>query len=544
MLQLLIVDDIPSQVDSIVATVPKEELGIACIHKAFSGEEALSLFREHSIQIVITDIRMPEMSGIELIKQIREIDRTVKIIVLSGYADFEYAQSVVPYNTSGYLMKPVNSEHLRDKLSKLTEEIASEMKQQRQQQRDVYAFRENLPALRSELLTRLLRDNGVPFAELARKLNLLALPFSLQHQVGLFIVRLDGRLQEYENKDRELIEYAVSNMAEEVFNDAFHVWHSRDSNEYLVFLVASNREGNVGMSAGLGLDLHLMDNYAATFKKKAEALLHENLSVFIAKNGASFPEGLPGLYRSTIKGMREDADEKRGVFMRIADNRDQNRIETLTSLYRPPMLLHLLDTGNWVVAEKKLIEIFEELQHAHYPPEHANEAYFSIANAYQYMAHKRGKLLSELGGGASLGLMPAAPSLKQLEKWAFHVFRSLREQSEEAGEKQKAGLVDKVHAFIEGNLNDNLSLQTIAAHVGLHPAYLSRVYRAETGTNLSDYIQRYRMELAAYMLRSSDKRIYEIAQAVGYQAVPHFIKLFKGYSDKTPQDYRDRIGER
>ncbi|REE93124.1 two-component system response regulator YesN [Paenibacillus taihuensis] len=538
MLELLIVDDIPSQVDSIAATVPKEELGITAIHKAFSGEEALELFREHNINIVITDIRMPEMNGIELIKHIREMDRTVKIIVLSGYADFEYAQSVVPYNTSGYLMKPVNPDQLREKIGQLTEEIASETKQQRQQQRDVYAFRENLPALRSELLVRLLRDNGIPVAELARKLTLLGLPFGLQQEVGLFIVRLEGRLQEYENKDRELIEYAVANMAEEVFNDAFHLWLCRDSNEYLVFLAGSAGE------SGAGLDLYALENLAAVFKKKAEALLHDNLSVAIAMNGASFPEGMPGLYRSTIKGMRQAEDGKRGALLRIEDkSRDQNRIETLTSLYRPPLLIHLLDTGNWAGAEKKLVEIFDELKQAHYPPEHANEAYFSIANAYQYMAHKRGKLLSELGG-ATLGLMPAAPSLRQLEKWAFGMFRSLREQSEEGSEKQKVGLVDKIHAFIEQNLNDNLSLQTIAAHVSLHPAYLSRVYRAETGNNLSDYIQRYRMELAAYMLRSGEKRIYEIAQAVGYQGVPHFIKLFKAYSDLTPQEYRDRIGER
>lgn len=149
MLEVLIVDDIPSQVDSFAATIPKDELGIGRIHKAYSGKEALKLYQEQNIHIVITDIRMPEMSGIELIREIREMGRQVKIIVISGYADFEYAKSVVPYNTSGYLMKPVNPDQMREMLGKLAEEMACEMKLQQQQQRDVYAFREICPLCRA-----------------------------------------------------------------------------------------------------------------------------------------------------------------------------------------------------------------------------------------------------------------------------------------------------------------------------------------------------------------------------------------------------------
>jgi Response regulator containing CheY-like receiver domain and AraC-type DNA-binding domain len=536
MLEVLIVDDIPSQVDSIAATIPRDELDIGAIHKAYSGEEALQLYRDHNIHIVITDIRMPEMSGVELIREIREMGRKAKIIVISGYADFEYAQSVVPYNTSGYMMKPVDPDQLRVKLNQLSEEIASERKLQEQQQRDTYALRESLPALRNELLNRLLYDNGIPCAELERKLFLLNVPFPLQQKAGLFIVRLEGKLQQYERMDKELIEYAVTNMAEELFREDFHLWCCRDQNEYLVFLVAP-KEGNGTRGQ---MPQHVMDVQAAALKKKAEALLNGTISIIVAQNWASFPEGVPQLYRSVIDGMRMIEEKRQSVFLRFAGKQAQPRIGTLTSLYRPPLLMYLLDTGNWAQAEEKLKEVFAELRSVNYPPEHANEAYFAIANAYQYMAHKKGKLLSEYGA-PSFGLMPAAPSLGQLEKWAFMILRNLREQSADSSDRQK-GLVDRVHAFIEKNINDNLSLQTIAAHIDLHPAYLSRAYRAETGNNLSDFILRYRMELASYLLRSSDKKIYEVAQTVGYQAVPHFIKLFKAFTKMTPQEFRDRAG--
>ncbi|MEO3946338.1 response regulator [Gorillibacterium sp. CAU 1737] len=534
MLDVLIVDDIPSQVDSFAATIPKEELGIGRIHKAYSGKEALQLYEEQTIHIVITDIRMPEMSGIELIRAIRDLGRQVKIVVISGYADFEYAKSVVPYNTSGYLMKPVNPDQMRETLGKLVEEIAAEKKQQQQQQRDGYAFRESLPALQGELLNRLLYGKGISNTELERKLFLLGLPFSPQQEVGLFLVRLEGKLQDYEKLDKELVEYAVTNMAEEWLRDAFHVWFCRDHNEYLVFLVSSKEEADEnGPTLQNALEVR-----AAALKRKAESLLNGKVSIALAENGAYFPEGVPALYRSVIDGMRGIEEAQQGTFLRIAGKPEPVRVGTLTSLYRPPLLIHLLDTGNWTQAEEKLNEIFAELKSVNYPPEHANEAYFAIAGAYQYMAHKRGKLLSEFGA-PSFGLMPAAPCLKQLEKWAFFMLRSLREQTEESSEK-RTGLVDRVQKYIEANMNDQLSLQTIAAHIGLHPAYLSRVYRAGTGSNLSDYILRYKMEMASYLLRNSDKRIYEIAQIVGYQAVPHFIKRFKAFSNMTPQEFRER----
>ncbi|RAP76812.1 response regulator [Paenibacillus montanisoli] len=539
MFDVLIVDDIPSQVDSIAATIPKDELRIGRIYKAYSGEEALAIFREHPVQIIISDIRMPEMSGIELIREIRKTNGRVKIIVLSGYADFEYAQSIVPYNTSGYLMKPVNPEQLRSMLGNLIDEIEGEIKEHTQQQRSVYAFRESLPALRSELLNRLLCDERIPAAELARKLSLLDLPFSPRLEAGMFIVRLEGRLQAYKRVDRALIEYAVVNMAEEVVRDAFHLWSCLDQNEYLVFVAAPIEQdtGCAGISASF--DRFRLDRLAASLKKKAESLLGGSLSVAIAASGAAFPEGLPEHYRTIVNGIRRIEDGRHSVFLRVNEKPERVEIGTMISLYKPPLLLHLLDTGDWAGAEKKLGAIFDELKSVHYPPEYANEAYFAIAGAYQYMAHKKGKLLRELGG-STFGLMPAAPSLAQLEKWAFFFLRSIQELFGEQAEKQKLGLVDKVHKYVEEHMNDGLSLQSVAEHVGLHPAYLSRVYRAEAGNSLSDYILRYRMELATYLLRSSDKKIYEIAQSVGYQAVPHFIKLFKAHANMTPQEYRAR----
>ncbi|UUZ83326.1 helix-turn-helix domain-containing protein [Paenibacillus sp. P26] len=94
--------------------------------------------------------------------------------------------------------------------------------------------------------------------------------------------------------------------------------------------------------------------------------------------------------------------------------------------------------------------------------------------------------------------------------------------------------------FIEQHLAEDVSLQAISGHVYLHPVYLSKIYKLETGENLSDYVYRVRMDKATHLLLHSRDKIYEIAARVGYQRAHSFINVFKKHTGLTPQEYRDK----
>lgn len=100
----------------------------------------------------------------------------------------------------------------------------------------------------------------------------------------------------------------------------------------------------------------------------------------------------------------------------------------------------------------------------------------------------------------------------------------------------------KVQQYLEHNLEGDVSLQTIADHVFLHPSHLSKIYKLETGEGLSQYLFRLRMEKAAFILNQHHLKIYEVGEKVGLPNTPYFIKLFKKHFGVTPQDYRDRQG--
>lgn len=118
MYQLLIVDDEKSVVDSLALTIPWSDYGIEEVHMAYSAAEALEIAGHQAIDIMITDIRMPEMDGLELIERVNQLSKKMKCIILSGYDDFQYAQKALKANTFNYLLKPVIIEELIESVQK------------------------------------------------------------------------------------------------------------------------------------------------------------------------------------------------------------------------------------------------------------------------------------------------------------------------------------------------------------------------------------------------------------------------------------------
>lgn len=112
MYRLLIVDDQPDLVDDLAETLPWRELGIEAVYRAYSAHEALDIVRTNPVDVVVTDIRMPGMSGLDLMREIRRSWKNIRCILLSGYSDFEYARSGIRHQADDYLLKPVEDDQL------------------------------------------------------------------------------------------------------------------------------------------------------------------------------------------------------------------------------------------------------------------------------------------------------------------------------------------------------------------------------------------------------------------------------------------------
>lgn len=534
MSRLLLVDDEPMIVGSMVAN-DWASIGIEGVYKAGSGMEAIAVLESTAIDIVVTDIRMPGMDGLQLCKYVQEHHPRTKCILLSGYGEFEYARKAITYGTANYLLKPVKDEELMAEVARLRELLEREWDAMDAFEKTRHTLRTHLPVLRATLLQDLLSGMRLPAALLTERMNEYMLSFLVDQRTSMLLVRIDE--SERAIADPALHEYAVRNIASEILEHRFHAWTCKDANGYLCFLLQDKAEAIDSGDGGNSLELA-----AAELVAKVNGYLRGAVTVLVGEARA-FPLELVDQYRKTLNEFRKvPRSEQRAVILG-AETRKQSR--SMDSLYAPPSFQQLFESGRWPDARAKLEDLEAEMRSKKLDTEeHVNEVVYALMNAFLYTAHLQGKTVMELTGfEADIASEPGVfTRLDSVMEWADLALRNLETANVRDFKDSKGVLISKIHKFIENGISGDVSLQAIADHVGLHPAYLSSLYKQETKENISDFIMRYRMEKASVLLRTTDIRIYELSSQLGFQNPPYFSKLFKYYYGVTPQVYRDRNG--
>ncbi|MDI4645186.1 response regulator [Cohnella hashimotonis] len=541
-LQLLLVDDEASVVDSLAETLPWPSIGIANVFKAYSGQEALEILNTNSVDVIISDIRMPGMDGLELLAQVKRRWKKIKFILLSGHAEFTYAQQAMAHETFDYLLKPASDEEILGKVELAVETLRRERDEYRMQERVAKAFQESLPKLRGELLSELLQGFKYSPERLDKRMESLKIGLRPGAPFSLMLVRVEGQLLEMDFYSLSLMEYAIVNMAEEWFEDRFRLWSCKSVHGYLAFVVTATPEaaGELTMEA---LEQELR-NKASQLQLSVDHYLHGTVSVLIGKQG-EFPRDVKRLYEDLLLALRRQIGSQTGLFVQAADEIEQQPVHSLQRLYEPPLLLHLLESGNWELTEEKLTGIWSELnQRWAHSPEHLTEVFFSVYASFASFAHKNGKPLGDMIGPSLsdvAGLLPSRTAAS-LQSWMLDSFRMIRQSmvNEERDDREVA--VGKIKSFVQKHLVEDVSLQALADHMYMHPVHVSRLFKLQTGENLSDYVLRLKMELAASLLANPAMKSYEISLRLGYQNPNYFNKVFKKYYSLTPQEYRQKLG--
>ncbi|GIO89547.1 response regulator [Paenibacillus lactis] len=542
MYKLLIVDDEASVVEGLAHTIPWEHVGIDEVHKAYSGFEALEILQTQPVDIMITDIKMPRMSGLELIEITRTRWKKLKTILLSGHAEFAYAREAISLGTSEYLLKPVSDEVVLAKVGKAVESLRLERESDETYNRAVQAFRANLPQMRSEFLNQLLQGMNSPEDVWTKKLELLEMSSAICSEAALMLVRMEDRLTEMSPYDSSVMEYAIGNMADEIFGDRFRLWRCRDIHGYLVFFVFDSHDPKEERPPDIAPEYELK-HCASQLQMNVSRYLKGTISVLIGRRGR-FPEDVRKLYQDSLLALRRHIGSHSDMFVYAADEEELHPVRSLQKCYEPPLLHHLLESGSWELVRDKLEQILKELSLAHsQSQEHVTEAFFFIYSSLSAYAHKNGRSLSDYLGAslADVTGLSQCTNAATLGKWVNQVLPLLEQSAERATRSDRSAAVSRMKRFIREHLSEDISLQAIADHMYMHPVHVSRLFKMETGSNLSDYVLRLKMERAAEMLADHSLKNFEIALKLGYQNPNYFIRVFKKYYSVTPQEYRNNL---
>jgi two-component system response regulator YesN len=528
------VDDEPSVVDALAHTFPWSDYDIEEVLCAYSGREALELVKRHVIDIVITDIRMPGMDGIQLIEQIRKFSRQTEIILLTGYAEFDYAKRALQLNASDYLLKPVSDESLTESIAKVIRKLKVEWEEAASFQRTTELLKEHQPALKAEYLANLLEGGRLDAKD---SLPLIDVPFTIGDPVVPVLIRLEGHFSQYNHRDRLLMEYSILNMAEETLGLYFELWSCRDRYDYL-FLALMLKESEAAEDGN-----ELLPRLCSQLQSNVLRYLQGDISIVIG-NRLAFPDELSAGYQSTVKTMRRRIGKDVGLLMNVNDPVEEQYIPTLKTLHEPPSIIHLFEAGRWEEAGLKLASVSDELDHAwNDSPELLAEMYHTLASACYRYAHVNGETLAQLferiGEKDGIPELSTLLSVKRMKEWAVGLCVKLASGNTEEIRHSRTFVVNQVKDYIHDHLSEDVSLHILADQVNLHPVYLSKVFKLETKEGIKDYLHRVRMEKAVHLLKNSELRIYEITTEVGYLNTPYFIKVFKKEFTMTPQEFRD-----
>ncbi|QAY68023.1 response regulator [Paenibacillus protaetiae] len=540
MIDVLLVDDETYVTESLEATIPWAELGVSRVYRADSGKAALRILEEHEVDIVVTDIRMPAMTGLELIETIAERWPDIRCMLLTGYSDFEYAKRALQLHAADYILKPVDDGEFITSLLTIIEELKLEWEQADSYHRLLYNMKSDLGMLRGSLLEDLLLGRQLSPKLLAEKLAFYEIPFRLDEPAVLLLIHYGNPYGKSDRNSMELMNYAVLNIAEETLSPHMRVWHGAAPHNCLVIAaqLVRNRPDYGGEAQHRR---QMLERAAAELREQALAYLKADLSLIVS-GWFRFPDQVAEAYRKSVSAYYASAGETAGKVLFLEDRRllPEAKLNFTESMYKPPTLIHLLESKQWEASGGKIRDIFLALRRTGYTREHLQEVFLYVTNAFMYCAHKQGQFIYELdhSGMDMLFDSSAVQSLDRLESWSETMLQRLRTELSASDKYAKSHLVNQVQEIVAATLGQDASVKTVADKVFLHPVYLSKVYKAETGESLSDYMIRLRMEKAHYLLKHSGKKIYEITAELGYQNPQYFSKLFRKYYGMTPHEFR------
>ncbi|WP_438444093.1 response regulator transcription factor [Gorillibacterium sp. sgz5001074] len=541
MIEILLVDDETYVTESLAETIPWTEIGVACVHQAASARDALSILEEQSVDILVTDIRMPEMDGLALIREVSARWPHVRCLVLTGHSDFEYAKKAIQLQVSDYILKPVDDGEFVTSVTNAIGSLKDEWEQAERYNQLLYHRKSDFSVLRANLMHELVLGRRLSPGRLRDKLSEYELPPVMDEHAVLLLIRLGRSFTSLDSGSVPLMEYAVGNIAEEVFGGTFHAWSCKAPHSCLLVLL-SPKPAAAGLPDSEQARKSALTALVKEFRRNVSNYLKGELSVVIT-DWFSFPDGISGAYRTGLNAVFLSAQDEAGSvqFLNDRDTREM-LVPSAEILYKPPTLLHLLESLQWEAARSKVGEVFGDLEAKRYTMEQLYGIFLSVSNAIIYIAHKRGLSMAQLdASGFDPILNPnMMHSLEQVRAWTFRMLDTLQEDVSVSDLHTKSYIVKQVQKMVAVELGQDLSVKTIADRVFLHPVYLSKIYKAETGESLGDYIIRMKMDKALYLLRHTNKKIYEITTELGYQNPQYFSKMFKKYTGMTPNEFRDQ----
>ncbi|WP_167357155.1 response regulator [Paenibacillus pectinilyticus] len=513
-----------------------ERFQFQAIGLAANGKQALDLMQRNDVDVVITDIKMPVMDGIELSREISIHYPHVKIVILSGYKEFSYARDALQAGVSEYLLKPVDLKNLSESMMKLKLQMDAERQSSQKLQSYANQLANSLPAARDHFFQSLVEAPLPEYHEAKEKMSLLEIEMNASYYCCA-AVKLETKEQQDGNApDSTMMNKAHTILERHLDAGQCHSYALRKkAGELIVFLNLN------GTSVPPRRSLSLL------FEQIIVSIEHETGCRSIIGLGDVYQSLLsfPDSYKQARSVMERNIFLERGGLF-LWDSAEGQLLERKDYPY--PHETKLLDAVLEGNLDSSLLHFqqfwnscgldAEQAEHAH-----VHRYLMPLFTMLERRLDLHGASFESI---ASLSMpfiefVEQFQTLSQLKTALDRLISDITlhiKKLNDVVQTTSHSAVHQVKKYIEEHCSEKITLNQMAELVYLNPSYFSIQFKKETGINFIDYLKNCRMEKAKELLRRIDLKVYEIGEIVGYQDRKYFATTFKSYTKLTPLEYR------
>lgn len=530
MYRVLLVDDEVLIREAIAENIDWNGLGFELCGVCENGKEAIEKIKENPPDLVLTDICMPYVDGLDLAKYIYENYETVKVVIISGYDNFEYAKGAILYQVMEYILKPVTAFELSETLLKVRERLDSERQESRQLDRIKEAYKKSMPLLRERFLNQLLlgreRCDSVEDALIGYDIRLKGETYAVIQIVCTSSFDFVNQQEEAE----ELVRFAAYNVAEEMVKTEPNCTVFQESSNITTFLMAGESEyhlerrvdvlcSNIQTYLVAQLRIHTMAVMGRCVERLKELYKsYENLT--LAREYGFLFEDESIIYGREFYHQKETSPVdihrwSERINLAVRQGNEEQLLSDVKAFFQTMRKNHTVKERLVAYIHNIVLKVMEVLEEVH--PE-AQEAQQMERTLFEY-----------LGEDHKMEYMESA-----VAQFCSKVSKILVTGRENMGQIQAAKALD----YIEKNYQDmNVSLNSVCRYLAMSTSYFSVVFKSQTGETFTSALTKKRIEKAKELLETTDLKTYEVAEEVGYSDAHYFGSTFKKYTGETPKEY-------
>lgn len=513
---ILIVDDeemICKGLKSMIERSSIEDIGEVSF--TYYPESVQQIVKEKKIDIIITDIRMPVMTGLDLIREVSKDNPSMKFIVLSGYDDFEFVKKAFKLGAFDYLLKPGSIDELKSIIEKIIGTINEEEKNKLRQQSNTHKY---INAVLENRLNKIFSGNRVKEENIEDLFKELNINFSYPY----FTV---GVLSFYnkigESKNFEIVSFCLEKVAK-VFKESREVvvMYFQGFNNNLVFIFNHTK----------AITTEKLNSYMEMLIKQLKECDEGNYFGSLSNSqgdiksvGMCFEEAMEALAYKILYDPNKvikyaDITNKEDLSDKYSNKLDN--LKEYISSYNTVAVSDLIDTlfnreGVKKLSTKSLKKLYKKAVNIIEGIVMDNEVVLINREVREYASFSQ---LSDLK--------------IYLKTLAFELITILKEHAADRS------ISDIVKKYVQENYYKDIDMAVVSNMVSLSYSHFSKIFKDETGMNFSDYLQKVRMEKALEMLGDPTNKVHDIAQGIGYNNPKHFTRAFKNYFGFSPSEYR------